>query len=171
MTAKSGLPPFGLAAPVSARTLPKGPQWVHEIEQAGRRCATLIEACTVRLPTPGHRDVTRHFHPIAAALLAIRGHEAIIDGEIASKGADRVLESENLQRAIEASAHASLVYIAFDLLFLGGVDLRRWPLLSRKDALRELLRPLTRTCVQYGDDVEGFGDRVRDRSRRWVPTA
>jgi bifunctional non-homologous end joining protein LigD len=161
--AKSALPPFELTAPVSAKALPKGPQWVHEIEHAGRRCAAVIEDGTVRLLTPGHRDVTRRFHPIATALLGIRGHEAIIDGEIAGEGADRVLDSENLHRAIEASAHATLVYIAFDLLFLDGVDMRRWPLLSRKDALRDLLQPLAGTCIRFGDHVEGDGDRVRDR--------
>jgi bifunctional non-homologous end joining protein LigD len=139
--AKSALPPFELTAPVSAKALPKGPQWVHEIEHAGRRSAAVI----------------------ATALLGIRGHEAIIDGEIAGEGADRVLDSENLHRAIEASAHATLVYIAFDLLFLDGVDMRRWPLLSRKDALRDLLQPLAGTCIRFGDHVEGDGDRVRDR--------
>jgi bifunctional non-homologous end joining protein LigD len=149
------LPPFELTAPVSAKALPQGPQWVHEIEHDGRRCAALIEDGTVRRLTRGHRDVTRRFHAIAADLLAIRGHDAIIDGEVAAEGAGGVAKLENLHRAIEASAYEHLVYIAFDLLFLDGVDLRRWPLLSRKDALRDLLRPLAGRRVRYSEHLEG----------------
>jgi bifunctional non-homologous end joining protein LigD len=157
----SALPPFELTAPVSAKALPQGPQWVHEIEHDGRRCAAMIENGTVRLLTRNHRDVTRQFHAIAADLLAIRGHDAIIDGEIVGLDASGAPRIEALHRAIEASAYESLVYIAFDLLFLDSVDLRRWPLLSRKDALRDLLKPLEGTRIRYVKHLEG--DRDRDR--------
>lgn len=156
----SALPPFELTAPVSAKALPRGPQWVHEIGHDGRRCAAMIENGTVRLLTRNHRDVTRQFHTIAADLLAIRGHDAIIDGEIAALDEGGMPRIEALHRAIEASAYESLVYIAFDLLFLDSVDLRRWPLLSRKDALRDLLQPLARTRIRYSEHLEGDGERV-----------
>ena len=158
--ARRCLPSFELTAPVSAKALPQGPQWIHEIEHDGQRCAVLIEHGAVRLLTPGHRDITKRFHVIATDLLAIRGHEAIIDGDIAAQAAGGVARIENLHRAIEASAHERLVYIAFDLLFLDGVDLRRWPLLSRKDALRNLLKPLAGSHVQYGEHLEGDAERV-----------
>jgi hypothetical protein len=106
------LPAFELTAPVTAKALPQGPQWVHEIEHDGRRCAALIEHGAVRLLTRSHRDVTRRFHTIAADLLAIRGHDAIIDGEIAAEHDASVVKFENLHRAIEASAYERLVYIA-----------------------------------------------------------
>lgn len=163
--ARRSLPSFELTAPVSAKALPRGPQWIHEIEHHGQRCAAVIEEGIVRLLTPGHRDITKRFHAIATDLLAIRGHEAIIDGEIAARAeggqpAGGVARIDTLHRAIEASAYEQLVYIAFDLLFLDGVDLRRWPLLSRKDALRDLLTPLAGSHVQYGEHLEGDADRV-----------
>ncbi|HEX2116851.1 MAG TPA: hypothetical protein VHM01_20795 [Alphaproteobacteria bacterium] len=157
------LPPFELTAPVSAKALPRGPQWVHEIKHDGQRCAAVIEHGTVRLLTRSQRDITKRFHLIAADLLAIRGHEAIIDGEIAAQDESGVAKIDNLHRAIEASAYERLVYIAFDLLFLDGVDLRRWPLLSRKDALRDLLQPLAGTHIQYSEHLEGDAGQLYEK--------
>lgn len=161
--ARRSLPAFELTAPVSAKALPQGPQWIHEIGHNGQRCAAVIEDGVVRLTTPSHRDITKRFHRIAADLLVIRGHEAIIDGEIAAEAAGGVARIENLHRAIEASEHERLVYIAFDLLFLDGIDLRRWPLLSRKDALRDLLKPLVGSHVRYGEHFEGDAYRVYEK--------
>ena len=48
------------------------------------------------------------------------------------------------------------VYIAFDLLYLNGDDLRTLPLLERKAALRKLLRR-KRSHILYLDHVEGDG--------------
>ena len=59
-------PPFELTAPVLAKELPTGPQWVHEIKHDGHRCAAVIEAGTVRLVTRSHRDVTRRSVTLAA---------------------------------------------------------------------------------------------------------
>lgn len=160
---RKAVPPFELTAPVPAKALPQGPQWVHEVKHAGLRCAAVIEDGAVRLLTPGHRDVTRRFHLIAADLLAIRGHDAIIDGEVVSQGEGSIARIEPLHRAIEASAYEALTYVASDLLFLDGVDLRRWPLLSRKDALRNLLNPLAGTRIRYGEHIEGDGDRLYER--------
>ena len=80
------LPSFELTAPVSAKKLPTGPEWIHEIKHDGQRCAAVIRDGKVRLLTRNHRDVTRRFHVIATALLALRDHDAIIDGEIAAPG-------------------------------------------------------------------------------------
>jgi bifunctional non-homologous end joining protein LigD len=157
---RTALPPFELTAPVSAKALPQGPQWVHELEYDGHRCAAVIEHGTVRLLTRSHRDVTKRFHVIAADLLAIRGHDAIIDGEIAAPEKGGIAKHENLHRAIEASAYERLVYIAFDLLYLDGVDLRRWTLLSRKDALRDLLQPLSGTRIRFSEHIDGDAGRV-----------
>jgi ATP-dependent DNA ligase len=48
------------------------------------------------------------------------------------------------------------VFIAFDLLYLNGKDLRRLPLIHRKAALKKLLKG-TRSRILYLDHVEGAG--------------
>src|SRR5919206_459970 len=52
-----------------------------------------------------------------------------------------------------------LIYHAFDLLYLDGRDLRRVPLLQRKDALKSLLEDGPAALV-YVDFLEADGTRV-----------
>jgi ATP-dependent DNA ligase len=49
------------------------------------------------------------------------------------------------------------VFIAFDLLFLNGKDLRALPLLEREALLKKLLRRRKRSRILYLDHVEGDG--------------
>jgi hypothetical protein len=49
------------------------------------------------------------------------------------------------------------VFFAFDLLHLDGQDLRRRPLMERRELLRKLLRPDKRSAIQFSDHVEGDG--------------
>src|SRR5262249_44643822 len=48
--------------------------------------------------------------------------------------------------------------LAFDLLTLGGEDLRRKPYVERKAALRKLLR--SGRGIQYVEHAEGHGDKL-----------
>jgi bifunctional non-homologous end joining protein LigD len=48
---------------------------------------------------------------------------------------------------------------AFDLLMLGGEDLRHLPFIKRKAALRKLLKA-DRGGIQYVEHAEGHGDRL-----------
>src|SRR5262249_27685345 len=54
------------------------------------------------------------------------------------------------------------VFIAFDLLFLNGKDLRTLPLIERKAALKKLLRRRKRSRILYLDHVEGDGRLLFD---------
>lgn len=146
---------FELTAPVMARAAPSGPSWIHEIRHDGLRCAAVVCGGTVRLLTRNRRDVTKRFHRIAAELLLLREHDAIIDGEIGAQDEGGVARFDNLHRAIEAGAYESLIYFAFDLLYVDGVDLRPRPLLSRKECLHDLLEPLKGTRIHYCDHLEG----------------
>jgi bifunctional non-homologous end joining protein LigD len=146
---------FELTAPVTARAAPSGPSWIHEIRHDGLRCAAVIRGGSVRLLTRNRRDVAKRFHRIAAELLPLRRHDAIIDGEIGAQDESGVARFDNLHRAIEAGAYENLIYFAFDLLYVDGVDLRPQPLLSRKECLRDLLEPLKGTRIIYCDHLEG----------------
>jgi len=54
------------------------------------------------------------------------------------------------------SAAVNALFIAFDLLYLNGEDLRMLPLIERKEALKKLLRR-KRSRILYLDDVQGDG--------------
>ena len=52
---------------------------------------------------------------------------------------------------------AKPVLYAFDLLWLDGQDLRRWPLISRKECLDELLRSSPSERIIYAQHIEQHG--------------
>jgi bifunctional non-homologous end joining protein LigD len=77
---------------------------------------------------------------------------AVLDGEIACVDeAGRPVFRDLLLRRRQC------VFIAFDLLFLNGKDMRTLPLIERKLALKKLLRRRRRSRILYLDHVEGEG--------------
>lgn len=157
------LPTFELTSPVLTTSLPAGARWVHEVKHDGHRCAAVIKAGKVRLLSRTHREMTRRFPVIATALLALADHDAIIDGEIAAQDERGVAKLETLHEVMESGRHERVVYIAFDLLFLDGEDLRPQPLIERKDVLRKLLAPLAGTRIQYSEHLQGDATRLYER--------
>src|SRR5262252_3486621 len=81
----------------------------------------------------------------------LRVESAVLDGESACVDeSGRPVFRDLLFRRQEC------VFIAFDLLYLNGKDLRAVPLIDRKAALRKLLRK-KRSRIVYLDHVEGDG--------------
>jgi len=70
-----------------------------------------------------------------------------------------VPDFQALRRELGKPHSSRLVYHAFDLLYLDGVDLRDRPLLERKQALKALLAEAPKALV-YVDYLEGDGQRV-----------
>jgi len=113
--------------------------WLHEIKFDGYRTATRIEGGKVRLLTRTGLDWTARFRPIATALASLPVKTAYLDGEVAVLGPDGVTSFAALQDALSKGHAADLVYFAFDLLHLDGLDLTPLPLIERKAALKMLL--------------------------------
>jgi ATP-dependent DNA ligase len=61
-----------------------------------------------------------------------------------------------LRAAIDREPHR-LVLFAFDLLFLNGADLRRLPLVERREKLRQLIPIDARSAIQFNDHYDGEG--------------
>ena len=64
-------------------------------------------------------------------------HDAVIDGELVALDAQGLSRFQLLQNALRTSAN--LHYCAFDIMFLGGEDLRGLPLVERKERLKAIL--------------------------------
>jgi bifunctional non-homologous end joining protein LigD len=111
-------------------------EWVFETKWDGFRLVADIERHEPTLYSRNGRDVTRRYDVIVPALRKIE-HACVLDGELValdSKGHSRF---QLLQNAL--NTQATIRYCVFDLLFLDGADMRRRPLLQRKQALRDLL--------------------------------
>jgi bifunctional non-homologous end joining protein LigD len=139
---------------------PEGSPWVHEIKVDGYRTAARIEGGKVRLLTRTGLDWTARFRPIATALASLPVKTAYLDGEVAVLGPDGVSSFAALQDALSKGRSGDLVYFAFDLLHLDGLDLTPLPLIERKAALKKLLgRCRGGGPIRYTYHVQGQGGR------------
>ena len=95
-----------------------------------------IEKGSVTLYSRSGLIVSDNYKPIAKALEKVK-QDAVIDGELVALDAQGVSRFQLLQNALNTSAN--LHYCVFDIMFLGGEDLRGLPLVERKKRLRSIL--------------------------------
>ena len=144
---------------------PPGDGWVHEIKLDGYRILIRIERGRVKLLTRNRQDWTARFPAVAEAAAALPVKEALLDGEIVVLDRAGVSSFQALQQAEHLEKGRTLVYVAFDLLFLDGRDLRPLPLVERKAQLAGVLES-RRGRVRYSEHFEVPGQRVYDRACR-----
>ena len=129
---------------------PPGDDWVHEIKLDGYRILLRIERGRVKLLTRNRQDWTARFPAVAEAAAALPVKEALLDGEIVVLDRAGVSSFQALQQADQLEKGRTLVYVAFDLLFLDGRDLRPLPLVERKARLARLLEGPPRPAAVLG---------------------
>ncbi|HEX2223574.1 MAG TPA: DNA ligase D [Thermoanaerobaculia bacterium] len=139
---------------------PRGAEWVHEIKYDGYRALCQVRGGEARLITRNGKDWTDRFQPVASAAEAVLGdHEAVLDGEVVVLEANGTTSFQALQNALSEDRGDDLVYYAFDLLYLDGYDLRKAPLLDRKEALAGLLAGAApEGPIRLSSHVEGRGE-------------
>jgi bifunctional non-homologous end joining protein LigD len=94
---------------------------------------------------------------MAAALSALPARDAILDGELVMLTPGGTSSFQALQNVLSSGRTADLVFYAFDLMHLDGMDLRGSPLLARKEALRGLLAGDPAGPVRFSDHIVGSG--------------
>ena len=110
---------------------------IHEIKYDGYRLRVERNGKTARLITRNGHDWTKRFPWIVEAALKNREQHFVIDGEAVVLGVDGVSDFN----ALHSRRHDNEVQLyAFDVLALGGEDLRQLPLSLRKTNLARLLR-------------------------------
>jgi bifunctional non-homologous end joining protein LigD len=110
--------------------------WVFETKWDGFRVVAEIEKRRVTLYSRNGRIVSDRYMPVAKALEKL-GQDAVIDGELVALDARGISRFQLLQNALRVAA--DLRYCVFDIMFLGGRDLRDLPLVERKERLRAVL--------------------------------
>lgn len=135
--------------------------WVFEIKWDGFRLITEKRGSTIRLWSRNGIDVTTKYAVLLPALEKIEG-SCVIDGELCALDAHGHSRFQLLQNALNKKAR--LIYVVFDLLFVGGKDIRNKPLLERKEVLKSLLpRDL---LLRYSEHVPEFGKREFAKAQR-----
>lgn len=116
-----------------AKKEPPG-SFLHEIKYDGFRALAGISNGRISLQSRNGLDLAGRFPSIAKALSNVSIPEAVIDGEIVALDARGRPRFELLQRA-----GGRLQFVAFDLLWLDGEDLRDRPLEERRELLESVL--------------------------------
>jgi len=167
------------------------PAWVFEVKWDGYRAIASIDAAgTLTLMSRNGLDLLARFPDLAGIGEAFRSLPIVADGEICVLDENGRSSFQALQRYMKAprGKKPPLTYIAFDLLYADGRDLRALPLEERKAKLEALIVPergvlysqhIERTGVAFYDlakreGLEGIIGKQRDapyratRSREWV---
>ena len=111
------------------------PNYLYDLKYDGFRALLEIDGKGARLVSR-NRNRFKHLDTLAAALAKrLRVKEVILDGEvICADETGRPIFLEMLR------GRPPVCFVAFDLLWLNGEDLRPLPLVERKKRLKRLLR-------------------------------
>ena len=180
-----------------AREMPAGDAWWYEPKWDGFRCIVFRDGNDVELGSRNERPLTRYFPELMDPIRASVPDRAVLDGEIVimgEKGLDFDLLSQRIHpaasRILKLSTEIPAAFVAFDLLAVGGDDLRNEPFRVRRAALEPalaapapsvFLTPLTRddaVAKVWFEQFEGAGldgviakgteDPYREGERGWL---
>lgn len=122
------------------------PNWLFEIKWDGVRALAWIDHGALTLRARSGAEITGRYPELAALPAAFSAGQAILDGEVAAIDAqgrsDFGLLQERMHVRVPAEnliSRVPVVFFAFDLLYCDGYDLRRSPLIERKQLLQRLL--------------------------------
>lgn len=138
-------------------TPPEGEGWVHEIKFDGYRLEARIRDGSVHLLTRTGLDWTKRFPSLAKALRGLNIKSALIDGEAVVETDRGVTSFVKLVDALEAGHSEDMLFIAFDLIYLDGVDLTPAPLLERKGLLEAIMKRSRSKHLRYSAHLPADG--------------
>jgi bifunctional non-homologous end joining protein LigD len=125
------------------------PDWLFEIKWDGYRAVAFIEDGRVRFVSRNQNDLTAQFSELGILPILIRAKRAILDGEIVAldeqgrPSFSLMQQRTGMQpgkRHLKKREGVPVIYYAFDLLYLDGLDLRRVPLEQRKQLLQDQIK-------------------------------
>jgi bifunctional non-homologous end joining protein LigD len=115
------------------------PQWVFEPKLDGVRSLAFKKDNKVRLMSRNQLSLNDRYPEVVAAVSELELPNVILDGEVAVV-TDGVSRFQSLQRHF-LEGGGSLAYFVFDAPELGGYDIKRLPLLERKNLLIRAVSP------------------------------
>jgi bifunctional non-homologous end joining protein LigD len=146
------------------------PNWLFEIKWDGVRALAWIDDGALTLRARSGAEITGRYPELAALPAAVSARQAILDGEIAAIDARGLSDFGLLQERMHVRAPAEslisrvpVVFFAFDLLYCDGYDLRRSPLIERKQLLQRLLH--TSEKFRFSDHQLEHGKELFELAR------
>jgi len=145
-----------------ARTVPVG-GYRYEPKWDGFRCLVACDATGVRMQSRNGRPFARYFPELVEVFAELCDDDVTLDGELMVPSDDgfdfaalmlRLHPSE--RRARELAERTPARFVAFDLIWREGVDLRPAPFSERREALERVLgtMPAAVAPTPITDDVD-----------------
>ncbi len=140
------MPPVAPMLAKLSAAIPASGQMLFEPKWDGFRCIVFRDGDEVELGSRKEKPLTRYFPDVVAAALSELPDRCVVDGEIviaATTGLDfdallqRIHPADSRVTRLAAETPAS--FVAFDLLALGGRDLRPLPFAERRSQLVDAL--------------------------------
>ena len=153
-----------IASPMLATTVDVAfddPQWLYELKWDGYRAIVTIDRDgNVGIASRNGNDFTKKFPELTALAEAFNERPIVVDGEIVVLDEKGRPSFSALQERLDrfgrsAPQKAPVTYVAFDLLYGNGRDLRTEPLEKRKAALEAIVTG--RGPVMFSKHVVGTG--------------
>jgi bifunctional non-homologous end joining protein LigD len=147
------------------------PNWLFEIKWDGVRALARIEDGASTLRSRNGADITKRYPELAFLAQAFAASQAIVDGEIVALDERGLSSFERLQERMHVRAPSEhlvsqipVVFFAFDLLYCDGYDLRKAPLLERKQLLQRLVHASER--FRYADHQMEHGKELFELAKQ-----
>src|SRR5215212_683894 len=133
----------------SADAIPEGEGWLYEPKWDGFRTLVFFDGSDVYLQSRDLKPLGRYFPELETALAKALPGPMVVDGETVIAGPNG-LAFESLQMRIHpAASRVNMLaketpssFVAFDLLALGGEDLRNVPFAERRKRLEAALKDI-----------------------------
>jgi len=138
--------------------------WLFEIKWDGYRAVAFIEDGKVRFVSRNQNDLTPRYPELKDLPKFLKAKSAILDGEVVALDDEGRASFSLMQQRTGFRAHGKrtaskadipVLYYAFDLLYLDGMDWRRVPLETRKKKLADIL--IAGDNLRYSDHYEAQG--------------
>lgn len=120
---------------------PTGSGWSYEVKYDGYRIVCQLKGNDAKLLSRNGNNWNARMQGLAQTLGKLALGEGWIDGEVVCFDKNGLSHFQALQQALDGAAE-DLVFVAFDLPYWNGCDLRPLPLSKRQELLQELLESL-----------------------------
>ncbi|MBZ5654445.1 MAG: non-homologous end-joining DNA ligase [Acidobacteriia bacterium] len=149
------------------------PNWVFEIKWDGYRAVAFMDEGSLRLVSRSQNDLTKQFPELRDLPKFVKAQRAILDGEIVALD-DQGRPSFSLMQQrtgfrpgkhrLPGREGVPVIYYAFDLLYLDGMDLRRVSLEQRKQQLQSVIE--NSAVVHFSDHYPEKGIALFEAARQ-----
>ncbi|HMI51613.1 MAG TPA: DNA ligase D [Candidatus Saccharimonadales bacterium] len=145
--------------------------WIYEIKWDGIRALAVVKDGTTELIARSGRRITAEYPELSTLARNVRVRQAVLDGEIVVLDEKGRSDFQRLQSrfgvvhpSVKLQSDSPPTFYLFDVLYCDGYDVRRAPLVERKELLRKIIAVNEQVRVsehQVGNGIALFDVAIR----------